>query len=92
MKIEKKAETAVVILNLANLHESVRDPSLISLLSDGWEIFCHVPVEDNGPKIILFLKKTIKPQSNKEAINFYHKANIIILLLIVSLMVILSTF
>jgi len=81
MKINQKIRTTKYIFNLARLDESLNDPALIGLLDDGWEVFSYIPVEDNGPKVILLLKES-KTNIIKNKINYFEISNTIILLLI----------
>ena len=70
MKLNKKIRTSHFILDLSRLNDSLCDPSFIALLSDGWEVFSYIPVEDNGPKVILLLKENHK---KNYSISFYAK-------------------
>lgn len=83
MKIERKINCSKFILNLSRLDDSLKDPALLALLSDGWEVFSYIPVEDNGPKVILLLKEGKKDQVNYSKIPII---NTIIMFLIFTLL------
>ena len=60
MNLEKKINTSKIVIDLIRIDESIQNPALLALLSDGWEVFSYIPVEDNGPKVILLLKQSRK--------------------------------
>ena len=59
MNLEQKIKTTKFILELNRLEDSLKNPALIALFNEGWEVFSYIPVEDNGPKVILLLKQNV---------------------------------
>lgn len=88
MNLEQKVKTTKFVINLARLDESLSNPALVALLSDGWEVFSYIPVEDNGPKVILLLKQNAT-KIEVEKLSMLNVANTLILFLI---FIILTTY
>ena len=67
-------------LKLRNVDEELKDPVLVELLAQKWEIQAFVPIEDDGePTLMLFLQKRTKVVEKRN-----YSLTIIVLLLLLA--------
>lgn len=65
MNNEKKIVRKTI--NLLQTSDTIDDPTLSLLLSDGWKVFCSVPIEHEGkPTLVIYLNKTINDSEKKQ--------------------------
>lgn len=74
---------AVIKIDLNNIETSSSQPQFKKLISDGWNVVSYLPVEDDGPKLILILSPP-----RKEIITFkgYMFMDIIVVILLFSIL------
>ena len=64
--MENKTKFTSIKINLLKIEESLNQPQLLSLIKEGWSIFSHFPVDDQGtPTLMIFLKSPEKTELTK---------------------------
>ena len=60
-----KLKSTIIKINLTNYELGLQNPSLVSLLNDGWIIRSTVPVDDEGIPTLLVMLQYNEKHNNK---------------------------